>query len=88
MIASKKRKDLQSFKGTQGRQTAKGFALMTPKQKKQRIANLKMCKSLGYPDSVSKYSDSHLRQLIERKKNEVLNALGVDTNNGRSKQAT
>lgn len=60
---------------------------MTPKQKEQRAKNLEMMRFLGFTDDYSKYSDVHLRKLIEGKKLEVLNTLGIDANNG-LKQAT
>lgn len=54
---------------------------MTPKQKKQRAHNLEMARILGLKD-YTQYSDTYLRRLIEQRKQDVLNALGIDLSNG------
>ena len=55
---------------------------MTPKQKKQRLDSLDMIKFLGIKGYFTKMSYTHMRRIIEDKKIEILNALGIDATNG------
>jgi hypothetical protein len=55
---------------------------MTPKQKQQRAKNIEMMRFLGFTGDYAKYSDAHLRKLIESKKIEILKTLGIDATNG------
>lgn len=54
---------------------------MTPKQKKKHKESLEMARFLGLRN-YTHLSDVHLRTLIERRKREVLNVLGIDLSNG------
>lgn len=55
---------------------------MTPKQKKQKADDLKMLKFLGVTKDCSNLNPIHRRRIIEQKKQDVLNALGINEENG------
>ncbi len=55
---------------------------MTPKQKKEHQEAIDMANFLGLHENMKYYSTVHLRKIIEKRKLEVFETLGIDITDG------